>query len=267
MATPQVTTATVAKDSHNDISQDWHIDLADALWPVFWLGLTIMAYRIIMTLIKRGMLKGFRLKNGNQEMSLDVAQAPAAEAPLPLPDPHEDLVHLDMSQEGIPHIPTQGEIDVILDELIDRKYQTTQDIRAAQKKAIEEYWEIFSDRFPESSDYRDMMLLWRDFSDPLVQAADDNHVLTKVSNGLIDILYLSEKVQFFNRRYDRFKNKTKAKVPTVEELNVQPIMEACLLDFVAIATKHWNHYKQDVAGMMMLLPDQMNRLNRLIAGL
>jgi len=168
----------------------------------------------------------------------------------------------------------EEDIDAIIDSLWHRKSQTDQEIRATQKRAIEDKYEDFIDTFSSDTDYLLIEVLWRHFADPLVQAADDNHILSKIDDvGIVDRQYLEEKIAFVKKRFERLLHRSKfhnikseIEVPSWEDIGdkLSLLMRSCLHDFIEIARSKWGKFKEEVQGVRLMAPSKIDRLNRMI---
>jgi hypothetical protein len=153
--------------------------------------------------------------------------------------------------------------------LTDRKYQTASEVRAAQKRAIEDYYDRFMDILSKAN-YLPAELLWRHFTDPLVNAAEENHILGKVQpNGQLDPYYVQEKLILVQSRHSRMLSKHRGCLPEWLEIetDLQMLMVAALNDFVCIAQKKWGSFRQSVDDSRGYFPRTGFLLDRLIEGL
>jgi hypothetical protein len=170
--------------------------------------------------------------------------------------------------ETMPH-------DMAMDALIEKKYRTIDNVRAAQKSAIEPHYRQFEAIFDDAVNGIVVDNFWRHFNDSLVQAADDNHVLQRLLlDGSIDPSYVASKVDFvrdrhsiLTGRFDRSPQERRrgSRLPDWEEIKspLFVLMAACLNDFVTIATREWGRYRRELSDTLTVFPGLEKRIKRL----
>jgi len=139
-----------------DISQSWPV--GEIAWAIVALcGIAAVTY-----LFSRGILRNAEIDVGDKKFMIG-GGAPGQRTPT-----KAEQAMLAMAQ------------------MTEEKYQTANNIKALQKRAIEDYYETFMDALHDA-DYLPAELLWRHFSDPLVNAAEENHILSHKPKALLRV--------------------------------------------------------------------------------
>ena len=213
------------------------IDFAQIAWAIVALfGLGALTY-----LFSRGILRNAELDIGDKKFS--IGSAPGQRTPT-----KAEQAMLAMAQ------------------MTEEKYQTANNIKALQKRAIEDYYETFMDALHDA-DYLPAELLWRHFTDPLVNAAEENHIIGHLDgDGNLKPSYIAEKVIFVQTRHARMVAKKKGCLPdwpTLEPM-LKDIMESSLAEFAKIAKQGWGTFRGKVQAVRVIAPKMAFLLDRLV---
>ena len=213
------------------------IDFAQIAWAIVALfGLGALTY-----LFSRGILRNAELDLGDKKFSL--GSAPGQRTPT-----KAEQAMLAMAQ------------------MTEEKYQTANNIKALQKRAIEDYYDTFMDALHDA-DYLPAELLWRHFSDPLVNAAEENHIISHLDgDGNLMPSYIAEKVIFVQTRHARMCAKKRGCLPewsTIEPC-MKKIMDEALSEFAKIAKQGWGTFRGKVQAVRVIAPKMAFLLDRLV---
>lgn len=152
--------------------------------------------------------------------------------------------------------------------LTDMKHQTANDVRARQKRIIDDYYERFMETL-HSADYFPAEVMWRHFCDPLINTADENHILTRLDDsGGLNRSYVEEKMMFVQGRYSRIIAKDKKSLPpwTTVETDMQILMVCALNDFVEEARHGWGMFHDSVERVRKIAPKWSFLLDQIMEG-
>jgi hypothetical protein len=211
------------------VNVDQTYDVASISWAIVVLvGMIILAY-----LIRIGIIKNFEFERNGTRFSL-----------------------FGQAKDKTRQLTRQEQALLALSGLTDMKHQTANDVRVMQRRAIENYYDKFMD-IMGNANFFPAEVMWRHFTDPLVNAADENHILTHVDkDGNIEREYVESKMIFVSGRYDRVVKKGPKALPpwpTIEnELYV--LMIAVLQEFVGIAERGWGSFHQSVERVRIIAP-------------
>ena len=154
-------------------------------------------------------------------------------------------------------------------QMTEEKYRTANEIKATQKRAIEDFYDQFMDVLHDV-DYFPAEVLWRHFCDPLVNAAEENHIISHLDkDGNLMPSYIMEKMLFVQSRHSRMVTKKKNCLPewlSIEtELHI--IMVSALQEFAKISRKGWGTFSGRVESVRVIAPRMAFLLDRLTEGL
>lgn len=148
----------------------------------------------------------------------------------------------------------QASIDDAIDALIFRKNEVEMWIRNQQKRRIQERYDDFMDVF-QKCDFRTAELMWRHFCDPLIQAADENHVLSYLDkNEHLEDDYVENKVFHVQRRHRRLRERDQS-LPEWSDVEVQIscMIRLTLEQFAEIAKNEWTRWKKDLESIRLMV--------------
>lgn len=212
------------------------IDFAQIAWAI----VTLFALGAVTYLFSRGFLRSAEINVGDNKLSFG---------------------------GGGSRAPTKAQQAMLaMAQMTEEKYQKANDIKAQQKRAIEDYYDRFMDILHEA-DYMPAELLWRHFTDPLVNAAEENHIISLLDgDGNLRPSYISEKVLLVQSRHSRMVAKKKGCLPDWEVLDkeINILMSSVLSEFVTIAQKGWGSFRSKVESVRVIAPKMGFLLDRLI---
>jgi len=218
-----------------------NIDQSFDFGQISWAVVALFGIAAVTYLFSRGILRNAELDLGDKKFSL-------GSAPGQRTSTKAEQAMLAMAQ------------------MTEEKYQTANNIKALQKRAIEDYYDTFMDALHDA-DYLPAELLWRHFSDPLVNAAEENHIISHLDgDGNLKPSYIAEKVLFVQTRHARMCAKKKGCLPewsTIEPC-VKVIMESALTEFASIAKQGWGTFRSKVTSVRVIAPKMAFLLDRLV---
>ena len=221
----------------------------DQSWPVgeiAWAIVALSAIAAVTYLFSRGILRNAELDLGDKKFSIGG------------------------SPSKTPRTPSKSEQAMLaMAQMTEEKYRTANEIKAAQKRAIEDFYDQFMDVLHDV-DYFPAEVLWRHFCDPLVNAAEENHIISHLDkDGNLMPAYIMEKMLFVQSRYSRMVTKKKNCLPEWIEIETQLhiIMVSALQEFAKIARKGWGTFSGRVESVRVIAPRMAFLLDRLMEDL
>ena len=229
---------------------DPHIDYSVALEEIAWPVAIVMVAALIFVALKGRFFPGGRVQFGDK------------------------MVEIGGDTGKTRNLSQADQALLLMAGLTDRKYQTANEVRAQQKRIIDDYYDRFMDVLHEVKEVR-ADLLWRHFADPLVNAAEENHILSLIDGkGNLDPYYVQEKMLMVQARYSRMLSLSRRIdgtcgencLPDWQEVEtpLQMVMVACLQDFAEISRKAWGSFRTSVEDSRPFFPRTGFLLDRLL---
>lgn len=173
----------------------------------------------------------------------------------------------EVDMTGPDRVQTEQVIHDTIDALIGQKYSTENRIRALQKKSIDDSYDDFMEIFKDVN-WWEAELIWRHFCDPLMSAADENHILEHVDqSGRLEDEYVDDKVFHVLKRHRRLVSKG-AVLPSWAdiEMSIRLQMRIALDRFAKISKDEWSRWRGEISAVLLMgkdVPGVERRVSRI----